>query len=146
MSFSAHITSSRAARRAGAAYLAGTLITIAGLLLCPPAEAQGYGWSGNLSMQPVQYRGPGFSENAANEDGPRQAARVRREQQMQGQRPQQIDRAQEPVAPQSPRYRSPEPNDARAGRPGRLTPEERRALRQQIDEAGRDVYRDSPRR
>ncbi len=29
----------------------------------------------------------------------------------------------------------------RAARPGRLTPDERRALRQQINEAGRDVYR-----
>jgi hypothetical protein len=27
------------------------------------------------------------------------------------------------------------------GRPGRLTPDERRALRQQINDAGRDIYR-----
>ena len=31
--------------------------------------------------------------------------------------------------------------DRSAARPGRLTPDERRALRQQINEAGRDVYR-----
>jgi hypothetical protein len=32
------------------------------------------------------------------------------------------------------------------GRPGRLTPDERRALRQQINDAGRDIYRAPPRR
>ena len=36
----------------------------------------------------------------------------------------------EPVAPTE-----------RPGRPGRLSPDERRALRQQINDAGRDVYR-----
>ncbi len=30
---------------------------------------------------------------------------------------------------------------APVGRPGRLTPDERRALRQQINDAGRDIYR-----
>ena len=35
----------------------------------------------------------------------------------------------------------PVPGGDRPGRPGRLTPDERRALRQQINEAGRDVYR-----
>ncbi len=43
----------------------------------------------------------------------------------------------QPVSPPS------QPADAAAqgGKPGRLTPDERRALRQQINEAGRDVYR-----
>lgn len=36
---------------------------------------------------------------------------------------------------------APLPGPAPATRPGRLTPDERRALRQQINEAGRDVYR-----
>jgi len=45
-----------------------------------------------------------------------------------------IEPPMQPVAPQAP------PEQA-GSRPGRLTPEERRALRQQINEAGRDVYR-----
>ncbi len=48
------------------------------------------------------------------------------------------------VAPPQPqaveRPPMPAPVD-RGGRPGRLTPEERRALRQQINDAGRDIYR-----
>ncbi len=46
------------------------------------------------------------------------------------------------VAPQPPVIeRAPEPMPADRSRPGRLTPEERRALRQQINDAGRDIYR-----
>lgn len=145
MSFDTHANALRAPRRVGTASLVGALVAlVAGLLVSAPAQARGDDRDGGVLMQQVQYRGPGFSEDAANERALRQAARAQREQQMQGQRPQQNDRAPEPAAQQ--RYRPPEPNDARAGRPGRMTPEERRALRQQIDEAGRDVYRDNPRR
>lgn len=45
-----------------------------------------------------------------------------------------IEPPMQPVAPQA-------PPEQTGSRPGRLTPEERRALRQQINEAGRDVYR-----
>lgn len=135
MSFDAHASAKRAPRRAAAASLVSAAVAaVAGLLVSAPAQARGDGRDGGVLMQQVQYRGPGFSEDAANE----------RAQQLQGPRPQQNDRAPEPAAQQ--RYRPPEPHDARGGRPGRMTPEERRALRQQIDEAGRDVYRDNPRR
>lgn len=65
--------------------------------------------------------------------------------------------ARSPAPRESPAARGPEPPlpppppigppleapvvDRGAARPGRLTPDERRALRQQINEAGRDVYR-----
>ena len=44
----------------------------------------------------------------------------------------------EGAAPPAPR------EDGRGSRPGRLSPDERRALRQQINEAGRNVYRAPP--
>jgi hypothetical protein len=46
----------------------------------------------------------------------------------------------------SPMRDAPEPGaqPARAGRRGRLTPEERRALRQQINEAGQGIYQSPP--
>ena len=47
----------------------------------------------------------------------------------------------EAVAPSPPPDFSPPPQAPPQGRPGRLTPDERRALRQQINDAGRDVYR-----
>ena len=47
-----------------------------------------------------------------------------------------------PVAAPLPVAPPPEPPPAfDRGRPGRLSPDERRALRQQINDAGRDVYR-----
>ena len=51
-----------------------------------------------------------------------------------------LPQPREAPPPQSqalPVERPPEP----VGRPGRLTPDERRALRQQIIDAGRDIYR-----
>lgn len=48
------------------------------------------------------------------------------------------------AAPQSPPPNfgpPPQAPQVPQGRPGRLTPDERRALRQQINDAGRDVYR-----
>lgn len=46
----------------------------------------------------------------------------------------------QPVAPPIERPPEAAPVD-RGGRPGRLTPDERRALRQQINDAGREIYR-----
>ena len=49
---------------------------------------------------------------------------------------------QQPIPQQVPIERPPEPAQIdRGGRPGHLTPDERRALRQQINDAGRDIYR-----
>jgi hypothetical protein len=51
-------------------------------------------------------------------------------------------REQAPQQLQAPVERMPEaPQVDRSGRPGRLSPDERRALRQQINDAGRDIYR-----
>ena len=146
---------SRAVRRARTTLLAACLIALAGLLMSVHAEAREEGSYGDAMLQRVQFRGPGFAEEPANERAMRQAARAQRQQQLQEQRAQQNDRRPDPVnqrapeheraAPQAPGYRPPEPGDSRIGRPGRLTPEERRALRQQIDEAGRDVYRPNSR-
>ena len=81
----------------------------------------------------------------------RQAARGQRQQQQQqmnaqraAQRSEQMQRVpeRELATPQSPDFRPPDPSEGnRMGRPGRLTLEERRALRQQINQADRDVYR-----
>ena len=127
------------------------LAASASLLMSAGAEARGGVAYGDAVVQQVQFRGPGFAEERANERAMRQAARAQRQQQMQGQPGQPNDRGPEPVnqrapqhelaVPQAPGYRPPDPGDSRMGRPGRLSPEERRALRQQIDEAGRNVYR-----
>ena len=80
----------------------------------------------------------------------RQAARAQRQQQMEGQRegqraaqrpePMQRGPERELATPQPPVDRQ-----AEGGRPGRLTQDERRALRQQINQADRDVYRPNTR-
>ena len=74
-----------------------------------------------------------------------EARRAQREQQSEGrqmnaerQQIQQRDERTQAVEPPAP------PQDGRGFRPGRLSPDERRALRQQINEAGRNVYRAPP--
>ena len=126
------------------------LTAFAGLLMSVGAQARGDEPYGDVVMQRVQFRGPGLADERANERAMRQAARAQR-QQMQVQPGQPDGRGPEPMnqsaprrelaVPQAPGYRPPDPGDSRMGRPGRLSPEERRALRQQIDEAGRNVYR-----
>ena len=70
-----------------------------------------------------------------------------------GGRAQQQRAMQRQAQPQAPRPTEAPPVPARnitpveapqeGGRPGRLSPDERRALRQQINDAGRDLYRPS---
>jgi len=95
----------------------------------------------------VQFRGhEGFRGNGA-----RAAMREQRMQQAGGQRGQraaQREQAQQQRAQEIREAPPPVPRPVEVppaeGRPGRLTPEERRALRQQINDAGREIYR--PRR
>jgi hypothetical protein len=77
-------------------------------------------------------------EQRMQQAGAQRAQRAAQREQAQQQRPQEIRE----VAPQAPAR--PIEQSAPEGRPGRLTPEERRALRQQINDAGREIYR--PRR
>ena len=137
---------SRVLTRAGTLFVAGCIVAVGTLLTAGPAEAQSYRFGDARGRMP-HVMGPG-ADQRANERAMRQAARAQRQQQMQmqrgAQRPEQMQRVpeREMAAPPPPVYRPPDPGDAnRGGRPGRLTPEERRALRQQINEAGRDVYR-----
>lgn len=141
-SFKFNASASRVLRRAGTAFVAGCWVTLA--LVAGDAEARGSGSDAFVHM--VQVRGPGFADERANERAMRQAARAQRQQQMQGQRAQRFERMnqrppeRELAAPQPPVDRQVE-----GGRPGRMTPDERRALRQQINEAGRDVYQPNSR-
>ncbi len=152
----ANADAARVRKRAGTTIVAACAIVFAGLLGTVNAQARGIGIYGDGYVRMMQVRGPGMGEDRANERGNeramRQAARAQRQQQMQGQRAaqrsEQMQRApeRELAAPQAPGFRPPEPADAsQMGRPGRLTPDERRALRQQINEAGRDVYRPNSR-
>jgi hypothetical protein len=94
-------------------------------------------------------RGFAVQGDRSNERAMRRAERAQRwQQQREGppternfERP--VDRRDRalPQQPDVPQYRPPDPVPQGPGRPGRLTPDERRALRQQINEAGRDVYR-----
>lgn len=131
------------------AIAAACVVAFAGSLAAMNAQARGFGGYGDAHVRMMQVRGPGMEEERANERAMRQAARAQRQQQMQDQRvmqrePMQRAPEREPAAPQSPGFRPPDPGDA-TGRPGRLTPDERRALRQQINQAGRDVYRPNSR-
>jgi hypothetical protein len=58
-----------------------------------------------------------------------------------GQQGRQAEQLQQQVAPVAVERPPEAPSVDRGGRPGRLTPDERRALRQQINDAGRDIYR-----
>lgn len=107
-----------------------------GLLLCAcalhPADARVYGGrgegmrrQGNVHVAQADVRAARQAERAMQRGGQGRGG-PRREQPV-------------PVAPPvAPVYQPPEP--PQQARPGRLTPDERRALRQQINEAGRDVY------
>jgi len=76
-------------------------------------------------------------EQRMQQGGAQRAQRAAQREQALQQRPQEIREAPPQIAPR--------PIEQPAeGRPGRLTPEERRALRQQINDAGREIYR--PRR
>jgi hypothetical protein len=58
-----------------------------------------------------------------------------------GQQGRQGEQLQQPAGPVAVERPPEAPPVDRGGRPGRLTPDERRALRQQINDAGRDIYR-----
>lgn len=64
--------------------------------------------------------------------GARQAERAQQRAQQRQAQERPPEAAPAPVEP---------PSQPPAGRPGRLTPDERRALRQQINDAGREIYR-----
>ncbi len=95
----------------------------------------------------VEGRERAFGSDRANERAMRRAERGQRMQQMEMRReraqrvPAQPMRPPEPAPMPSAVPYAPQSDPVREGRPGRLTPDERRALRQQINDAGRDVYR-----
>ncbi len=96
----------------------------------PPADA-GQGRMGGRAP-----RGGGFHAAQMNN-------RMMRQERMQNGSPRgplAREAIPQPAPPVLERPPEPAPVD-RGGRPGRLTPEERRALRQQINDAGRDIYR-----
>jgi len=91
---------------------------------------------------PQAHRFGGAAPRGLGLAGARQAERAQQQQRaMQRQAQQQV--AQHPAETQA----APVHNDVPAAipqeraKPGRLTPDERRALRQQINDAGRDIYR-----
>lgn len=142
----------RVFERAGTMSVAVSVLAFASLFMSLNADARGSDGYGNAFVHMMQVRGPGMAEDRANERTVRQATRAQRQQQMEGQRAQRSEpinrRApeRELATPQAPAFRPPDAGDAdRMGRPGRLTPDERRALRQQINQAGRDVYRPNTR-
>ncbi|MGI9027191.1 MAG: hypothetical protein ACR2GP_16775 [Burkholderiaceae bacterium] len=147
-SFNAYASAARVFKRARTTVAAACAIVLACFLATASAQARGIDAYGDGHFRMVQVRGP---EDRANDRAMRQAARAQRQQQMQGERAVQREQMQrmperELAAPQAPGFRPPEPSDAgQMGRPGRLTPDERRALRQQINQAGRDVYRPNSR-
>ncbi len=128
--------------RLAQAALCATLLTVAAV----DAHAGG-GWF-REHLPAHQVRGPQFDGDRHPERAARRAARGERMQRMEGQRAERMQR------PSDPGMRMPDPmqgqglarpdegnGGGRFAGPGRMTPEERRALRQQINEAGRDVYR-----
>lgn len=111
-------------------------------------------WSASPRFSQVQFR-PHEGARAGNGARRAEMREQRREQRLQeggGQRAQraaqreqaQQQRGQQAREAQPPPPKPPEQPAANEGRPGRLTPDERRALRQQINDAGREIYR--PRR
>ena len=136
-------------KRAGTMIVAGCLAALVSLPMSIIAEARESDAFGSAFVHMLKVRGPGQDEERANERAMRQAARAQRQQQMEGQRVQrseQINRRAPERELATPGFRPPDPGDSdSAGRPGRLTPDERRALRQQINQAGRDVYRPNTR-
>ena len=84
---------------------------------------------------------PGMPHGAlAEARGARQAERAQQRAARIGQQRESAIQSRTVEPPLQPAGQPPEAAQQGA-RPGRLTPEERRALRQQINEAGRDVYR-----
>ncbi|MEO8937178.1 MAG: hypothetical protein ABI277_07475 [Burkholderiaceae bacterium] len=85
----------------------------------------------------------GYRNGQLDARNARQVERVQqRPQQRAAQREpnaQRVPETTQPVTP--PAYQAAEPAQQRANGPGRMTRDERRALRQQINEVGRDVYR-----
>ncbi len=138
----------RVFKRVGVTLVAASVIALACAPVSAGAQARGIDAYGDGHFRMMQVRGP---EDGANERAMRQATRAQRQQQLQGERgaqrePMQRAPERELAAPRSPGFRPPEPGDGNPmGRPGRLTPDERRALRQQINQAGRDVYRPNSR-
>lgn len=133
---------SSAFQRIRMAFAAACVGVLSGLMTMEHAHARPFDPHGDGFVRMMQVRGPGLAEERANERAMRQAARAQRQQQMQGQRgaqrnEQMIQRGPEREVAVAP----PAERQAEGGRPGRLSPDERRALRQQINQAGRDVYR-----
>ena len=118
---------------------------LASFLVAGNAHARAFDSRGDGFAHMMQVRGPEFAEERANERAMRQAARAQRQQQMEGQRAAQ--RSEQMQRPPERELALPQSADRQGegGRPGRLTPDERRALRQQINQAGRDVYRPNAR-
>ncbi len=118
------------------------LCAMLGSVLSPIAQARG----------PGDFRGHRAAFHAQGDArGLRQMERAQRPPTARFQQPPAPERVQpkpaaapDPVEPQgrppAAAPAGPPPADP-SSRPGRLTPDERRALRQQINEAGRDIYR-----
>ena len=119
--------------------------TLLGLIACavlvPAAYARGGGGGGEHGRRGMMVRAP------AEQRGLRQMERAQRAG-MRGPQQREAPAAARdtpasqgaPVQPAAPAPVEPAAVE-RPARPGRLTPDERKALRQQINDAGRDVYR-----
>jgi hypothetical protein len=109
-----------------------TSAMLVALLLC--ASTAGNAWArDDHPRRPALMGGPRFDMRAQ-----RQAERVQQRAAVRG--AQQREQVPPPAALPNERPVEAPPTD-RSGKPGRLSPDERRALRQQINDAGRDIYR-----
>ena len=109
----------------------------------------------NLAMPAfAREQGMGFERPREMMNRQRGEQMMQRPEERRAQRAQQTNAERQPMQQREERPAGAPPNAAppqgqpteggRGGRPGRLSPEERRALRQQINDAGRNVYRPPP--
>ena len=134
---------SRRALRVALFLLAGAAVTLAGSIGGSARAAGSHPFFVQSQFRPHEapHANPAraMREQRAQAAGAQRAQRAAQREQAQQQRGQDVREAQ----PQPPIQKQAEQSPAE-GRPGRLTPDERRALRQQINDAGREIYR--PRR
>ena len=140
---------SRVFSRIRTLFAAGCVGALASSLMAGNAHARAFDSRNDGFAHVMQVRGPGFVEERANERANeramRQAARAQRQQQMEGQRAAQRSEQMQHAPERELAAPQPAERQGEGGRSGRLTPDERRALRQQINQAGRDVYRPNTR-
>jgi hypothetical protein len=110
-------------RRSSASLLAALLGATAMAFVAPASAAEPRGLRGRGAM----VRQAPFAARALRAERPAAARAQPREAQAPAPQPAEPPPETRPIE--------------RTGRPGRLTPDERRALRQQINDAGREIYR-----